>query len=145
MPLYTQKVYSLYLSTAAIFPLHNEAHHYPLQDKICPYHQTQGNERNIDRTEIGRLLQFCQIADVRPLEIFHSWIGAKRRVKLVMTHVNCIDECCSVLDHAVRKAACGCAAVEALQPSRVYRKHTQRLFQLESASADIGNRLAALS
>ena len=84
-----------------------------------------------------------QIPGVGALQTHHPGVAAELPVQLTIPHVHGIDLGGAVLQHAVGKAAGGGADVGAGLSCQRNRKGLHGLFQLQSAAADVGQRVAA--
>ncbi len=104
--------------------------------------ETERNEAQIGNSNVHLLrdLFMRNIADIRPLHADDVRIGAEAPGKLTVADIDGIDLGRTALQQNVRESAGGSAAVDAHGVFHIDGKHTQRLFELPPAAADIRQR-----
>ena len=128
----------------------DQAHHFAAgrQDGVGGrQYFVKAYERDVDRCKGGRR-PFSQIlglyiAEVGLLHTDDARVAPQFPVQLAISHVDGIDLACTVLQHAVRKAAGRSADIHADSIAKVNGKYLERLFKLESPAAHIAERGAS--
>ena len=105
----------------------------------------QRDERYVHHRQVQRLTEILRrdIADVGPLHHDDAGVGADLPRQLAVADVDGEDLAGPLLQQAVGKAAGRCAGVAADKAGRVDAEIAQRLFQLQSAAADVRTGAAA--
>ena len=105
----------------------------------------QRDKRHVHAEKLHWLGQHIRrdIADVGPLHIHDTLVGAQAPCQLAVSHIHSIDLDGTVLQHTVGKAARGRTDVHTDFAARGQREALHRLFQLESAPADVSDVVAA--
>ena len=104
----------------------------------------QGNKRHVDGNKINGLADvfYRDVAYIGPLHIDDPFVRAQFPGQLAVPHVDGEYLGRPVLQGAVRKPACRRADIHHRHARQVDRKGFHRFFQLQSASADVGNGIA---
>ena len=94
---------------------------YPQQAAEHRQHQGQRDKSHINRAEIKRLRDLLagDIPDIGPLQIHDPLVCPQAPGQLPVADIHRIDPLCSVLEHAVGKAAGGGADIKTDLPSQI--------------------------
>ena len=105
----------------------------------------QRNKGNIHTEKLDGLCQIlrCDIADIRAFHVHHTLIRPQTPCQLTITNVYGIHLHCTILQHTVGKAAGGRTDVHADLAVRGKREALHGLFQLQTATADVTDIMAA--
>ena len=107
--------------------------------------ELERDERHVHRCEIQLIgdLLMREVAGVRALHTHHALVAAELPVELTVADVHGVDLFRAVLQHTVGEAAGRRADVGADAVRERDGKRLHRLFELESAAADIAQRVSA--
>ena len=107
--------------------------------------QFQRNKRNVHRCKIQRIRYLCttQVPRVSTLKHYDPFIAAQFPGQFAVAHIHRINLFHSVLQHTVSKATGGSTDISGCAAVKIDGKHFHSLFQLETASSHIAQRIAA--